>query len=121
MLVQTEDSVIPDDFDITPSVIHYEYGKNGFINVQISNVTTSTFTIAPKTILYELQPVQIDMSYGITESSDKSESVLDKVSAETLGLSEEEIHKVKSFLLEHEGTFSTDDTDIGHSSFVKHQ
>ena len=51
MLVQTEDSVTPDDFDITPSVIHYEYGKNGFIYVQISNVTTSTFTIAPKTIL----------------------------------------------------------------------
>ena len=60
------------------------------------------------------------MSYGIAESSDKSESVLDKVSVETLGLSEEEIHKVKSFLLEHEGIFSTDDTAIGHCFFVKH-
>ena len=120
ILVQTEDSVIQDDFDITPSVIHYEYGKNGYINVQISNVTTSTFTIAPKTILCELQPVQIDMSYDITESSDKSVSVLDKVSVETLGLSDEESHKVKSLLLEHEGIFSTDDTDIGHCYFVKH-
>ena len=60
------------------------------------------------------------MSYGITVSSDQSESVLDEVSVETLGLSEEEIHKVKSLLLEHEGIFSTDDTDISHCSFVKH-
>ena len=120
MLIQTEDSVVPCDFDITPSVVHYEYSKNGIIDVQISNVTTSTFTIAPKTVLCALQPVQVDMSYSITDSSEKPQSVLDKVSIETLGLSEEEIHKVKSLLLEHEGIFSTGDTDIGHCSFVKH-
>ena len=120
MLIKTEESVIPSDFDITPSVIHYEYGKNGFIGVQISIVTTSTLTIAPKTILCALQPVQIDMAYGITDSSVKPESVLDKVSIDTSDLSEEEIHKVKSLLLEHESIFSTGETDIGHCSFVKH-
>ena len=71
-------------------------------------------------MLCALQPVQVDMSYSITDSSEKPQSVLDKVSIETLGLSEEEIHKVKSLLLEHEGIFSTGDTDIGHCSFVKH-
>ena len=30
MLVQTKGSVIPDDFDITPSAIHYEYGRKWF-------------------------------------------------------------------------------------------
>ena len=120
MLIQTEDSVVPCDFDITPSVVHYEYSKNGIICVQISNVTTSTFTIAPKTVLCALQPVQVDMSYSITDPLEKSQSVLAKVSIETLGLSEEEIHKVKSLLLEHEGIFSTGDTGIGHCSFVKH-
>ncbi|MCG8035390.1 MAG: DDE-type integrase/transposase/recombinase [Candidatus Thiodiazotropha taylori] len=120
ILVQTEDSVIPDDFDITPAVIQYEYGKNGFIDVQISNVTTSTYTISPKTILCDLQPVQVEMTYGITDSSEQPESLLDKVSIKTLGLSEEEIDKLKSLLLEHEDVFSTGDTDIGHCSFVEH-
>ena len=58
------------------SVIRYEYGKNGFIGVQISNVTKSTLTIAPTTILCALQPVQIDMAYDITDSSGKPESVI---------------------------------------------
>ena len=31
MLVPTEKSVLPDDFDITPAVVHYTYGKNGTI------------------------------------------------------------------------------------------
>ena len=39
MIVQTEQSVIPDDFDITPVVINYSCGKNGMIEVQIANVT----------------------------------------------------------------------------------
>lgn len=39
MLVQTEKSVLPDDFDITPAVVHYSYKKNGIIDVQVSNVT----------------------------------------------------------------------------------
>ena len=36
MLVPTEKSVLPDDFDITPAVVHYTCGKNGIIQVQIS-------------------------------------------------------------------------------------
>lgn len=57
MLVQTETSVIP---DIAPAVVHYYPGKNGVINLQITNVTTSTFTVAPKAVLCELQPVHVD-------------------------------------------------------------
>ena len=65
------------------------------VDVQISNVTTYIFTIALKTILCELQHVQIDMTYKTTESPDRSESMLDKFSIETLGLSQEETHTVK--------------------------
>ena len=69
MLVQTEDSIIPNDFDITPAVINYNFGKNGMVDVQITNVTTSTFTLPPRAVLYELQPVNVDLDYAVTESA----------------------------------------------------
>ena len=121
MLVQTEKSVLPDDFDITPAVVHYNYKKNGIIEVQVSNVTMSTYTIPPKAVLCELQPVAVDLDYHVAESVETQESIFDQVSVETLGLSESEVEKLKNLLLQHKDIFSTGDTDIGHCTFVKHK
>lgn len=120
MLVSSEDSIIPNDFDITPAVVHYTYGKNGIIAVQITNVTTSTFTIPPRTVLCELQPVLVDMNYKITQSEKASDSPLDNISIESVGLSQDEIDKVRTHLLQHQDIFSSGDTDIGHCTFVQH-
>ena len=84
MIVQTEQSVIPDDFDITPAVINYSCGKNGVIEVQISNMTTSTLVVPPRALLCELQPVNIDFNYKIPESKDSDESILDQISVKLL-------------------------------------
>lgn len=118
MLVSSEDSRIPNDFDITPAVVHYTYGKNGIIAVQTTNVTTSTFTIPPRTVLCELQPVLVDMNYKITQSEKASDSPLDNISIESVGLSQDEIDKVRTHLLQHQDIFSSGDTDIGHCTFV---
>lgn len=56
----------------------------------------------------------------MADSDNLEESVLDQVSVETIGLSENEIHKVKDLLTQHKDIFSTGDTDIGHCTFVKH-
>ena len=48
MIVETEDSVLLSDFDVTPAVITYNFGRNGLVDVQITNVTTSTFTHSTK-------------------------------------------------------------------------
>ena len=85
MLIQTEKSVLPDDFDITPAVVHYSYKKNGIIDVQVSNVTTSTFAIPPKAVLCELQPVDVDLDYHVAVSVESQGSIVDQVSVETLG------------------------------------
>ena len=77
MMVETEESVIPSDFDITPAVITYNYGNNGLVDVQITNVTTSTLNIPPKAILCELQPVSVDMTYTISSPDDSAESIDD--------------------------------------------
>lgn len=120
MLVPSEESIVPSDFDITPAVIQYTYGNNGIIAVQITNVTTSTFTIPPRTVLCELQPVLVDMNYKITKAENVSDSLLDNVSIESVGLSQDEIDKVRKLLLEHQDIFSSGDTDIGHCTFVQH-
>lgn len=105
MFTETEDSVIPGDFDITPAVITYTYGKNGLVEVQISNVTTSTLIIPPRAILCELQPVSVDMTYQLSKSEEPSESVLNKVSVETDGISETEKQSIYDLLQKHEDIF----------------
>lgn len=120
MMVETKESVIPPDFDITPAVITYNYGNNGLVDVQITNVTTSTFNIPPKSILCELQPVSVDMTYTISSPDDSAESIDDTLTIETEGLSKDEIQSIKDLLTKHKDIFSTGETDIGHCSFVKH-
>lgn len=120
MFTETEDSIIPSDFEITPAVVTYKYGQNGLLHVQISNVTTSTLTIPPRAIICELQPVSVDVTYEINKSDEKPASILDQITVETEGLSEIEKKKIFDLLLTHEDIFSTGDTDIGHCTFVKH-
>ena len=118
LLVQTEDSIISNDFDVTPAVINYNFGKNGMVDVQRTNVTISTFTVPPRAVLCELQPINVDLDYSVTESAVTEESQFDKVSIETVGLLADEVEKVKTLLLQH---FSSGDTDIGHCTFVEHK
>ena len=120
MMVETEESIIPLDFDITPAVNTYSYGINGLVDVQITNVTTSTFNIPPKAILCELQPVSVDMTYTISSSDDSAESIDDPLMIKTEGLSKDEIQSIKDLLAKHKDLFSTGKTDIGHCTFVKH-
>ena len=111
LLVPTEKSVLTDDCDITPAIVHYTFGKNGIIDIQISNVTTSTFKVSPRAVVCELQPVSVDLDYGVVDSDNSGESILDQVSVETMGLSESDIHTY---------VFSTGDTGIGHCTFARH-
>ena len=120
MMVETEDSVLPSDFDITPAIITYNYGNNGLVDVQITNVTTSTFNIPPRAILCELQPVSVDITYQISKSDNSEESVTDTLTIETDGLTNDEIHSIKQLLERHKSIFSTGETDIGHCTFIKH-
>ena len=58
MFTETEDSIVPSGFEITPAVITYSYGRNGLLQVQISNVTTSTLTIPPRAIFVSYNQFQ---------------------------------------------------------------
>ena len=105
-------------FDITPALITYNYGNNGLVDVQITNVTTSTLNIPPKAILCECQSVSVDMTYTISSPDDSAESIDDILTIVTEGLSKDEIQSIKDLLAKHKDIFSTGETDIGHCTFV---
>ena len=60
------------------------------------------------------------MTYQISKLDDKPTSVLEKVTVETEGLSENEKKSIFDLLQKHEDIFSSGDTEIGHCTFVKH-
>lgn len=56
----TPRSVIPDDLDTEPVVVSYTYDDQSTIPVNISNVSTRTLTVNPRSLICELQYVSIE-------------------------------------------------------------
>jgi len=59
MMHETTDCNFP-DVDIAPEIVDYEYRRGASVTVNISNITTNTISIPPRSILCELQPVTVD-------------------------------------------------------------
>ena len=64
--------------------------------------------------------MQVDLNYKVSDSKDGTDPLFDTIEMETIGLSEAEVEKVKSLLMEHKDIFSTGETYIGHCTFVQH-
>ena len=60
------------------------------------------------------------MTYQMTKPDETTTSVLDQVTVETEGISENEKKNIIDLVHKHENIFSTGDTDIGHCTFVRH-
>ncbi|VDI39634.1 Hypothetical predicted protein [Mytilus galloprovincialis] len=74
MLHATHNSIVQDDLDIVPSLVTYDNNnKQDVIPVHISNITTRTVTIAPRSLLCELQPVVVqenNLMFGLTDDKE---------------------------------------------------
>ena len=77
--------------------------------MQITNVTTLKFTVSSKAVLCELQPLQIDLNYKVSDPKEATYPL------ETIGLSEASVEQVKNLLMEHKYW----GTDIGLCTFVQ--
>lgn len=56
MIQDSEEGQLPSDVDITPAVFQQHHGvKPKGIKVTVSNVSTNTMVINPKTIICEIQ------------------------------------------------------------------
>jgi hypothetical protein len=121
LLQESEESSLPNYLDIAPTVIHYQYKKNGIIQVNISNLTSNTVTVSPKSILCELQPVSVDESvYEKFEQQEKDAKIFEEVHIES-NLTKEQDTQIRELLLKHQEIFAKNDNDIGHCDRVKHR
>lgn len=62
ILQESSESALPSFVDITPTVLQYEHKKNKAVIVNVTNLTTHSVAITPKSIICELQPVRVDES-----------------------------------------------------------
>ena len=118
---ETKDSSLPDFVDVTPGLIQYKYGQNEELMVNISNLTTDTVIIQPKSIICELQPVSVDE--GVFEHQSKCgamKKTLDEVHIDE-NLSTEDRAQLLELLDRHKDIFSQDDSDIGECTAIKHR
>ena len=59
MMVATGD-VAQLDLEVTPAVFHYQFGSNSSVDVRISNVTTRSVDIPPRSLLCEIQKITLE-------------------------------------------------------------
>ncbi|KAK3101184.1 hypothetical protein FSP39_001606 [Pinctada imbricata] len=116
ILQSTSTSYLPDDIDVSPSLIAYDYQQMYTIPVHITNVTTMTVTIPPKALLCEIQAVDIEDYQPSTDNS-----FLNDVEIESSDLSRTQLQEGMDLLNRFKDIFSQGETDIGLSSSVKHR
>lgn len=117
MLQASDESRIPKDLDIVPTIINYKYGRKDAVPVHICNITTSTVTISPREILCELQAVNIeDLSIGNSEINPR----VDSFNIDIENVTATQYKEAKEFLTRNLDLFSWNSTDIGHVTSVEH-
>ncbi len=119
LLQPTPTSVIPNDLDIAPTIVDYNYSDMGVIEVNVSNITTRTVVVPTKAILCELQPVTLQGPVHSTPV--QTDAFVDDLDIERSGLSEEEIEHGMDLILRFRDIFSKHDEDLGHSTAVQHR
>lgn len=86
-LKNTHKSVIPQDLDISPSLVSYKYqNNNNNVEVKISNVTTTTVKIPIKTLLCEIQPVVIEEQVPKPIFGENSDDIMNLIKTSTTNL-----------------------------------
>jgi hypothetical protein len=119
MIYESENSSLPSYLDITPGVIDYHYNKNRPIHVSLSNLTTHSVVISPRSVLCELQPIKIEENLmKDIQQQDDVKNIMEKI---TIDDNKKLTEQIQELLLKHIHTFSKDDSDIGNCPKVKHR
>lgn len=109
------------DLDLQPSLISYSPQSTGIIDVSFSNLSTHTVTVNFKSILCEVQPVDITMIPD-DQSNEVTKALLSQIDLASHQLSSEEDQAAKQLITqEFEHLFPRHDKDIGFYVGVKHR
>jgi hypothetical protein len=88
----TENSSLSDDLDVTPTIIPYQYQRNGVIQVHVTNVSSRIVTVQPGALLCEIQPVSIE-DVTSHQDEDASQNFLSQIDICQEELTESEIQR----------------------------
>nr|ATA66765.1 Pol [Haliotis discus hannai] len=119
----TKRASISPGLEIAPALFRYQHKKTVQVPVQLSNLTNQTVVVSPKSIICEIQPVQIEKiaPFDLQQVvSDKKEHPLDKVKISPK-VTDEQKKLGEDLLKKYSDIFSTGDLDIGHYTEVKHR
>jgi len=119
LLQPTENTSIPSDLDIAPSIVDYNCDDPGIVDVHIANVTTQTVVVRPRALLCELQPVKVQRLLPMETEEEKQ--VIKQVEIEREGLSKEELDLGVRIIRKFADIFSKGDEDLGHSTAIQHR
>ena len=100
-------------------MISYRHQLTEPVEVSFSNLSTHTVTINPKTVLCEVQPVDITSLEDVPATV--RDSLLSQIDLDSDRLSPEQEAEVKQLLMDFESIFSKHEEDIGFSAKVRHR
>ena len=90
----TECSAIPEDMDITPSLVNYACNSTDTVPVEISNITTRTLAVNPRSLLCEMQPIRIEsMSNASIKTQGEIEPFLESLNMDREALRSDEFRR----------------------------
>lgn len=108
------------DVDVTPTAITYDYeNTNSQIPIVLSNVTTQSIKIHPRTIIAEIQPVSIEASQENDDESEQHQDI-DALNINTDNLTRDQYDAVRELLAKNRDVFAWSSNDLGHVTTVKH-
>ena len=88
--------------------------------VNLTNLTTNSVVISPKSILCEIQPVTVDATVYDKIENETMEKIFEEIHIEA-NLSHDQRMRLESLLNKHQDIFSKNETDIGHCDKIKHR
>jgi hypothetical protein len=107
------------DLDLQPSLIVYSGKNTGAVDVTYANLSTHTVTLNPRSLLCEVQPVDITCLDDLPK--EVQNSLLEELDIHTDRLSPEQREIAVNTILEFEDIFSRHEEDVGLYSHVKHR
>jgi len=123
ILQESSASQLHPSIDVTPAVIEYSNRKGTEVTVNLSNLTTAPVTIAPRSIICEIQPAMVvEEVFDKIEGKTKQEEVIEGLNIDEANLLDhDQKEKIVNLLKKHKSIFSTSDTDIGVCNIIKHR
>ena len=120
LLQATKGSAIPEDLDITPSLVNYDCNSTDTVPVEISNITTRTVAVNPRSLVCEVQPVRIE---GMSNASIKTqdEPFSESLNIDREALRSDELRRGIELIDSYADVFAKSDIELEYTGSVKHR